>query len=88
MISPGSSGQSSTSARGNGSSGSHCSTRMRRVPTAPIAHRPSSNRLASTMRATVPTPVRASPPPTSLPRSMSTTPNSGSPARQWATSAW
>ena len=33
-------------------------------------------------RATVPTFVRTSPPPTSLPRSMSTTPNSGTPARQ------
>src|SRR5687768_14470873 len=34
------------------------------------------------MRATVPVSKRASPPPTSWPRSMSTTPNSRSPARQ------
>ncbi len=34
------------------------------------------------MWATVPTPKRWSPPPTSDPRAMSTTPNSPSPARQ------
>ena len=34
-----------------------------------------------TMRATVPTPNRTSPPPTSEPRSMSTTPNSCSACR-------
>ena len=40
------------------------------------AQRPSGSSAASTMRATVPTSVRTSSPPTSLPRSISTTPNS------------
>ena len=47
-------------------------------PTAAMAHRPSGSSTASTMRATVPTSVRTSSPPTSLPRSISTTPNSRS----------
>ena len=41
-------------------------------------NRPSGSSAASTIRATVPTSRRTSSPPTSLPRSMSTTPNSGS----------
>ena len=40
------------------------------------------------MRATVPTDTRWSPPPTSEPREMRTTPNSPEAARQSATSAW
>jgi len=62
--------------RGNGSSGSQRCTRMRRVPIVSSANRPSANSAARTTRATVPTSKRVSPPPTSLPRSMSTTPNS------------
>ena len=40
---------------GYGSSGSHSRTRSRAVPTVTSAYRPSGNRLASTIRATVPT---------------------------------
>jgi hypothetical protein len=61
---------------------------MRLVPTVTSADRPSGRAATSTMRATVATSRRTSPPPISLPRSISTTPNSGSPARQSATSAW
>ena len=81
------SSQSLTSARGYGSSSSQRSMRMRRVPTAASAERPSGKRSTCTILATVPTSVRTSPPPTSLPRSMRTTPNSPSPASQSSTSA-
>jgi len=47
-----------------------------------MANRPSGSSSDSTMRAIVPTSLRTSPPPTSLPRSISTTPNSRSPSRQ------
>ena len=52
------------------------------TPTVPSAKRPSGSSAASTICATVPTEKRTSPPPTSLPRSMSTTPKRRSPARQ------
>ena len=48
-----------------------------RTPAATTSKRPSPSGITRTMRATVPIDVRTSPPPTSLPRSMSTTPNSG-----------
>ena len=73
-------------ARGYGSSRSHrehAQPLARRPWPAPI--RPSGSSADSTMRATVPTSKRTSPPPTSEPRSMSTTPNRPSPARQSAT---
>ena len=65
---------------GTASSGSQRATEIRRRPTATSAHRPSGSSAASTMWARVPIAKRASPPPTSLPRSMSVTPNSRSPS--------
>ena len=70
------SGQSSTSARGYGSSGSHSTTRTRRVPTVTSANRLPSSATTCSISATTPTSDRVSPPPTSLPRSIRTTPNS------------
>ena len=49
--------------------------------------RPSSRREASSIWASVPTSVRSSPPPTSGPREISTTPNSRVPAKQSSTRA-
>ena len=64
-----------TSARGCGSSASHSATSNRVRPT---AARPTNPSCAPSwvISATVPTPNRCSPPPTSWPRSISTTPNS------------
>ena len=59
---------------------SACTRTALRRPTSRSSDRPAS-RAASTMRATVPTSKRASPPPTSLPRSISTTPNRPSPSQ-------
>ena len=55
-------------------------TRIRRVPTVTSAYRPSSISATCSIFATVPTSVRMSPPPTSNPRSISTTPNSWAPS--------
>src|SRR4051794_35688084 len=60
---------------------------MRSVPTVASENWPSGLRAACTIWATVPTWKRASPPPTSLPRSMSTTPNRASWSRQCTTIA-
>ncbi len=57
------------------------------MPTVASANRPSGSSAACTTCATVATSKRASPPPTSLPRSMSTTPNSRSPRARAASSA-
>jgi hypothetical protein len=54
----------------------------RRDPTARTAHRPSTKGDASWMRASVPITTRWSPPPTSEPREMRTTPNVPSKLRQ------
>ena len=51
-----SAGSASTSARGYGSSGNHSTTRIREVPTAASAHRPSGKGWACTMRASVVSP--------------------------------
>ena len=82
------SGQASTSPRGYGSSASHSSTLIRRTPAAATSKRPSPSGITRTMRATVPIDVRTSPPPTSLPRSMSTTPNSGTSAARQSSTSW
>ena len=74
-----SSGRSSTIGAGPGSSGSHSTTRMRRTPK--VASDPAAvGQLGGLARCgrRCRRRVRTSSPPTSLPRSISTTPNSGS----------